>query len=91
MIKIIKAGNMEGLAKHLKKKLGDDPDFFKKCMGDEELKSYDEKARSGICAQAHKMDTGIWPGEHGGKNHNGPEVKKHKKLKFILNLKQFEK
>lgn len=65
------AGNMEGLAKHLGKKLGGDPHFFSKCVASAELAKYDEEARKGICAKAHKLVTGIYPGEHGGKNKTG--------------------
>jgi len=68
-----KAGNIEGLAKHLSKKLGGDPHFFTKCMADEELAGYDEDARAGICAKAHKLALGFWPGEHGGENPEGPK------------------
>jgi len=72
---LLKAGNMPGLAKHLAKKLGGDPHFFTKCMEDETIAGYDEDQKSGICAKAHKIVTGIWPGEHGGENPNGPEKK----------------
>lgn len=63
-------GNMEGLAKHLADKLGGDPHFFDNCMGCEELKDYDEEARSGICADAHKMVTGHWPAQDKKEFHN---------------------
>jgi len=72
-------GNIEGLTKHLAKKYGGDPHFFTKCMAAEELQGYPEENRSGICARAHKIATGIWPGEHGGENPSGPEKKEMSK------------
>lgn len=66
-------GHMPGLAKHLAKKLGGDPHFFSKCMDDPELAGYDEATRGAICARAHYLVTGIWPGSHGGDNSAGPE------------------
>jgi hypothetical protein len=80
---LMKRGYMPGLAKHLSKKLGADPNFHTKCMGDESVAGYDEGVRASVCAKAHKMVTGIWPGEHGGKNPNGPEAKKQIKWKYI--------
>lgn len=64
-------GNIFGLSKHLAHKYGGDPGFFSKCMGDEALQGYDHDARSAICARAHKIAIGIWPGEHGGENPMG--------------------
>lgn len=60
---VLKQGNMEGLAKHLAKTLGGDPGFFTKCMACDELSSYDEDQRKGICAQAHKLALGHWPSQ----------------------------
>lgn len=60
---ILKAGNMAGLAKHLSKKLGGDPHFFTKCVGDESVVDYDTEVRNAICARAHKMVTGHYPAE----------------------------
>lgn len=60
---ILKAGNMAGLAKHLSKKLGGDPHFFTKCVGDESVADYDTEVRNAICARAHKMVTGHYPAE----------------------------
>lgn len=65
-------GNIEGLAKHLSHKYGGDPHFFDKAIQDELLDGYDQDAKSAIVARAHKIVTGIWPGEHGGKNPEGP-------------------
>lgn len=59
----MKAGNMQGLAKHLAKKLGGDPHFFTKCAADESVASYDTEVRNAICARAHKLVTGRWPAE----------------------------
>ncbi len=68
-------GNIEGLSKHIVKKLGSDPHLHTKCMSDEELAEYDSDARAAICAKVHYIATGMWPGEHGGKNKTGPEKK----------------
>jgi hypothetical protein len=73
VVKFKKRGHMPGLAKHLAKKYGGDPHFFTKCMGAEEISSYDEDAKKAICAKAHKLVTGIWPGQH-----------KKKELTFVL-------
>lgn len=59
-----KRGNIAGLAKHLSHKHGGDPGFFTSCMADDELQGYGEDARAGICAKAHKLAIGKWPGEH---------------------------
>jgi len=72
---VFKRGNIAGLAKHLAKKYGGDPGFHTKCMGADELQGYSQDARAAICAKAHKLAVGIWPGEHGGANPNGPERK----------------
>lgn len=60
---VLKRGNMAGLAKHLAKKYGGDPDFFTKVMGDEALADYDEETKKAIAARAHKMVTGHWPAQ----------------------------
>ena len=57
-------GNIEGLAKHLVKKHGGDPHFFTKCMQDDALNGYDDEVKKAICARAHKIAIGKWPGEH---------------------------
>jgi hypothetical protein len=54
---------MEGLADHLAKKIGGDPGFFTRCMGDESVAEYDEETRSAVCAKAHEMVVGKWPAE----------------------------
>lgn len=49
-----------------------DPGLFTRCVAE-------NKSRKGItdvesyCASVHQKITGIWPGEHGGKNKMGPE------------------
>jgi hypothetical protein len=58
-----KKGNMAGLAKHLAKKYGGDPNFFTKCMGAEEVSGYPEERRKPLCAKAHKLATGHWPSQ----------------------------
>jgi hypothetical protein len=73
MAKIIVLKAIEGLAKHLNKKFGGDPDFFTKCMADESVSSYDDTARKAVCAKAHKLAVGKWPAET-----------KQRKLTFIL-------
>jgi hypothetical protein len=70
-IRIVKAGNIAGLAKHLSHKLGGDPHFFTKCMACEEVADYPDDVKKRICADAHAIVTGIWPGEHGGENPEG--------------------
>ncbi len=75
-----KRGNIAGLAKHLSKKYGGDPHFFTKCMGAEEVAGYDDAVKKSLCAKAHKLAVGIWPGEHGGKNPTGPEKKERRLL-----------
>ena len=71
-IRFKKRGHMPGLAKHFAKKYGKDPHFFTKVLGDELLAGYDDDAKKAIAAKAHKLVEGIWPGEHRGKNPNGP-------------------
>jgi len=70
-----KRGNIAGLAKHLAHKHGGDPGFFTACMGDDELQGYADEARKGICAKAHKLAIGRWPGEDPDR-----KVKKQRKL-----------
>lgn len=74
-------GNIEGLAKHFAHKYGGDPHLFTKIIGDETLAGYDEEARNSIAARAHYIDTGIWPGAHGGANPNGNEPSTNLKKK----------
>lgn len=85
-------GNMPGLAKHLAHQIGGDPNFFTKCMGHESVAGYPEDVRAAICAKAHKMVTGIWPGAHGGADPNANEPpKSHKhmiKWKFVVKKSQ---
>ena len=77
-------GNMPGLAKHLAHQIGGDPQFFTKCMGHESVAGYDEDVRASVCAKAHKLVTGIWPGAHGGADPNANEpAKKQIKWKFV--------
>ncbi len=59
------------MAKHLAKKYGGDPGLFSKIMDAEELDGYDEEQKKAIAAKVHKLATGMWPGEHGGKNPEG--------------------
>ncbi len=61
----LKAGNIGNLAQHLANKYGGDPKFFTKCMAADELADYGEDTRAAICARAHHLVVGIWPGEHG--------------------------
>lgn len=68
-----KRGNIAGLSKHLAKKYGGDPHFFTKCMDAEELQGYPKSIRAAICARAHYLVTGIYPGAHGGDNPNSNE------------------
>ena len=76
-----KRGNIQGLTRHLVNLYGGDPHFHTKCMNDPELKKdYDEERRAAICARAHYIATGMWPGEHGGKNPSGPEKKKEESM-----------
>jgi hypothetical protein len=57
-------GNIRGLAKHLAKKYGpSDEGFFTRCMAAEELADYPHDNRAAICARAHKVQIGTWPGE----------------------------
>lgn len=77
-VEILKAGNMEGLASHLAKKLGGDPGFFTRCTECEDLADYDSEQRDAICAKAHEMVTGKWPTE-------GGEKKEIRRLKFHVN------
>jgi hypothetical protein len=70
-----KRGNIAGLAKHILHQLGGDPHLFTKCMGFDILQGYDKEVRAEICARAHYIDTGIWPGAHGGNNPNANEPK----------------
>lgn len=67
-----KRGHMPGLAKKISKDLGKDPHFFTKCMRHSLVQRYDKEVRSAVCAKAHKLVEGIWPGEHAGKNKTGP-------------------
>jgi len=67
-----KRGNMAGLAKHLSHKYSE-PGFFTKCMGDPLLEDYPDDVKKAICAKAHQIVTGIWPGAHGGADPNANE------------------
>lgn len=67
-----KRGNIEGLSKYLGHRLGPEPGFFRRCMKHEKLAGYEKDVRAAICAKAHKIWVGIWPGEHGGENPKGP-------------------
>ena len=69
-------GNMPGLAKHLAHQIGGDPHFFTRCMTHESVAGYDEDARAGICAKAHKLVVGKWPAE-------GGHEKKQIKWRFV--------
>jgi hypothetical protein len=64
------SGNIEGLAKHLSHKYSD-PGLFSQCMDDPLLDGYPDDVKKAICARVHELITGMWPGEHGGKNPNG--------------------
>lgn len=70
-------GYMPGLAKHIAHLVGSDPHFHTKCTKNAEVIAacakygYDINA---LCAVAHKHVTGIWPGEHAGKNPTGVEA-----------------
>lgn len=70
-----KRGNIVGLSKHLSRKYSE-PGFWRKCYADPLLAGYDHDARAAICARAHYLVTGIWPGHHGGANPYGPEYEK---------------
>lgn len=71
VLRFKKRGHMPGLAKKIAKDMGRDPHFFTKCMTHPLVQRYDRKTRSAVCAKAHKLATGIWPGEHGGKSKTG--------------------
>jgi len=80
----LKRGNIMGLAEHLSKKFGGDPDYFTKCVVSEELTRprknkppYTEEQRSAICAKAHKLALGYWPGEKPAKK---KEIKERQKF-----------
>ncbi len=60
-------GNINKLAEHLANTYGEDPGFWHKCDASEELQEYDAETRAAICAKAHYIVTGIYPGEHRGK------------------------
>jgi len=67
-----KRGHMPGLAKKIAKDMGKDPHFWTKCMHHPLTQRYVGDDRKALCAKAHKLAIGIWPGEHGGKNKTGP-------------------
>lgn len=67
-----KRGNIAGLAKHLSHKY-EEPGFFTKCMQDESIANYPPRIKKRICAMAHKIVVGIWPGAHGGANPHANE------------------
>lgn len=77
VIVLKKRGNMAGFAKHLSHKLGEDPNFFTKCMADDETSGYDAEARKALCAQAHKLAIGRWPAQDPDAKHSGSKRKKH--------------
>ena len=70
-------GNIEGLSIHLAHQIGGDPHFFTKCVSSAVLdrtvkylgRPYNEEEKNGICAKAHKLVTGIWPGQHRSKKY----------------------
>lgn len=66
-------GNIEGLAKHMAHKYVGVLHDFTACYNDEELADYPDKIRGAICAKVHFINTGHWPGEHGGANPEGYE------------------
>lgn len=73
---VLKAGNIKGLAKHLAKTYGpQDEGFFTRCAQAKELAKYPVESRNAICARAHKVQLGTWPGE----GH-----KKKKELTFVF-------
>lgn len=69
-------GNIQGLTKHLVHLHGGDPGLFRKVVNSPEIAGYPEDIRKMIAARVHKIATGMWPGEHRGKNPYGPEKKK---------------
>ncbi len=54
-----------------------DPGLFTRCMATAGARKASDPAA--YCAAIHKKITGMWPGEHGGKNPTGPEKKPAKK------------
>lgn len=58
-----------------------DPGLFTRCMATAGAKKASDPAA--YCAAIHKKITGMWPGEHGGKNPMGPEKKPAKKKSTI--------
>ena len=55
----------------------EDPGLFTRCMETAGAKKASDPAA--YCAAVHKKISGMWPGEHGGKNPSGPEKKPKKK------------
>ena len=45
------------------------PGDFRRCV--RHLNKHMPGRAEGYCAKLHKRATGMWPGEHGGKNPNG--------------------
>lgn len=68
IVRFKKRGHMPGLAKKIAKDYGKDPHFWTKCMKHPLVAGrYDYDTRAAVCAKAHKLAIGIWPGEHGGR------------------------
>jgi hypothetical protein len=99
-------GNIAGWSKHMANVFGEDPHFFTKCMtelennsefwhGEKDAKTpYDKKTRASICARAHYIVTGIWPGAHGGADayaNEGGETKEYESLLGLVIEKVAEK
>ncbi len=57
-------GNINNLAEHLAHAYGSDPGFWTKCDQSTELANTDPEKRAAICARAHYIITGMWPGGH---------------------------
>ena len=82
---IHKAGNMAGLAKHISHLIGSDPDFHAHCTGNAEVQKmcneggYDINA---LCAKAHKLVTGEWPGSQTDEGSIGKIAKQKVVVRF---------
>ncbi len=83
MIHLQRHKNIKGLAARIRKKNPGDEGYFRACMNDSATKNYSHQARAAMCAKAHKISVGKWPGE---KKHKEKKKKKKYRLRSVAQL-----
>lgn len=94
---ILKAGrgNMAGLAKHISHLVGKDPDFHKHCTDNAEVQKISSEGGydiNALCAKAHKLVVGEWPGGQSNEGNEGARAKKEANWidKLLANKKRMK-